>query len=141
MKKVLIIILVIVTIIVVYNEYPRSGSFNELILSKYSGEQFNEIEITKGDTRKICKDIDKIDEFLEHLGQFQLVEYKKTVPCEMDDIYWISIYGNNNIIGTTIENRKFIYIYARDARKSGNYKIINDSLNIKYIEDFYLDLF
>ncbi|MCY6372195.1 hypothetical protein [Clostridium ganghwense] len=138
MKKFFIAIFAIVTIIVVYNEYPRSGSFNELILSKYPEKQFTEIEITKELNHKICNDIHKINEFLGYLDKLQLIEYKRSVPREVDDIYWISIYDNENgLIGITIENRNFIHIHVSDRQRSRNYKIINTSLDMKYIEDFY----
>ncbi|MCY6355380.1 hypothetical protein [Clostridium sp. ZS2-4] len=138
MKKIFITIIIIVTIIVVYNEYPRSGSFNDLILSKYPEKQFNEIEIAKECNHKICNDIDKINEFLGYLDKLQLIEYKWSIPREEDDSYWISIYNKGNgLIGVIIENKNFISIHVTGDHRIRKYKIINTSLNMKYIEEFY----
>jgi len=83
---------------------------------------------------------EKINEFLKYLGNIQLIEYKRKMPHENIDIYDIGIYSNKDgVIEITIENANFIHVYMDDEQISKNYKILNNSLDMKYIEDFYND--
>jgi len=62
------------------------------------------------------------------------------MPHENIDIYDIGIYSNKDgVIEITIENANFIHVYMDDEQISKNYKILNNSLDMKYIEDFYND--
>ncbi|MFT5874134.1 MAG: hypothetical protein ACI8WT_003094, partial [Clostridium sp.] len=83
---------------------------------------------------------DKINEFLAFLKKAELIEYKGKIPYESNNSYSIGLYGNSsNILGINIQNKNFIDIYIRteSVSISKKYKIINNSLDIKYIEDFY----
>jgi len=141
LKKITALLAGILIIISIYKVYPKSGSFNDLILNKYSRTKFIHLYIYKELPFKDCRDINRINEFLKYLKTIQLREYRGKIPYEKNDYYYIGIYSNNSDI-LTIESRckDFIEVcIVTDKYKyvSRKYKIMNSSLNIKYIEDFF----
>ncbi|MFT5875637.1 MAG: hypothetical protein ACI8WT_004631, partial [Clostridium sp.] len=131
-KKLFIILFAILLIFTICKLYPKSGSFNDLVLSKYSQTQFTSCDIYKINTHKICMDIDKINEFLAFLKKVELIEYKGKIPYESNNSYSIGLYGNSsNLLGINIQNKNFIDIYIRteSISISKKYKIINNSLD------------
>lgn len=143
MKKRLIIIFALFTILIIiliYEVYPKSGYFNDLVLSKCSHTQFVDLNVGKGSTYAICTDVNKINEFLAYLKKIQISEYIGKIPYERKDTYLIGIYSDDsNFIGITLQNKNFIEIDMKtdDNRQfSKKYRINNNSLDLKYIEDF-----
>lgn len=124
-----------------YKIYPKSGSFNDLILKKYSQTQFLNLDINKKNVHKVYNDPNKISEFLSYLKKVQLTEYRGKILYGDNDIYLIGIYSNSkDFIGITMTNENFIEIDMRtDKGKSisKKYKIDNNSLDMKYIEAFF----
>lgn len=136
-------IFIALIILLIYKLYPKNGSFNDLVLSKYPNTQFEDLIIGKKGGSKICTDVNKINEFLAYLKKVQISEYRGKIPYGTGDIYLIGIYSNSNkFLGITIQNKNFIQI---DINTDGHnyvskkYKIKNNSLDIEYIKNFFND--
>lgn len=138
-KCIFIAIVTMLILLLVYNEYAKKGSFNDLVLSKYSKKQFEEVRVMRGSSHKIIKNADKINDLVSYLNDLQLVEYRGKIPSSNDGAYYISMFDNDNLLGVTIENKNYIYVYVSSEKNEflKKYKIINDSLDMRYIEDFY----
>jgi len=121
--------------------YPKSGSFDKLILTYYTHTQFDDLSINKRCNLKAYNDVNKISEFLSYLKKFQLTEYRGKIPRETDDPYFIEISTTSgSYLGIIIENKDFIEfdIKTEDGNTiSKKYKINDNNLDMKYIEDFY----
>ena len=142
MKKIIFSSLFAVLIIFsIYKVYHKSGSFNDLVLRKYTGTQFTSLDIHRKNSHKVYMDTNTIKKFLAYLKKAQLTEYKGEIPYKGDDIYLIGIYSDSdNFLDIAIKDKNYIEIdMETDEGKiiSRKYKIKNNSLNLKYIEDFY----
>ncbi|WP_125153510.1 hypothetical protein [Clostridium rectalis] len=140
MKKFLITMAAVLLIIIIYNYYPKSGSFNKLILNKYFNNEIQDIEICKGTNRKVVKSEDKINELMSYFKSLKLLEYKFRIPYRNVDAFKLSIQERDGtLIRVTIQNKNYITILVIDEykQKSKKYKIIEGSINKDYIEKFY----
>ena len=140
-RRVIALFFIILMIISIYKIYPKKGSFNDLVLNKYSDTKFAHLSICNDDF-KDCKDINKINEFLKYLKTIQLREYRGKIPYVKNDYYYIGIYAKNsdNYLTIKLQGKDFIEVcIVTDKYKyiRKKYKIMNSGLNMKYIEDFY----
>ncbi|AAM23719.1 hypothetical protein M2349_001927 [Caldanaerobacter subterraneus subsp. tengcongensis MB4] len=157
MKKFFIILLLSLAFLLIYAFYPRNGTFNNLILSHYSGISFNKVMIIKYQDFdfkvKTIKNPDKIKEILRYFKNFDLKESNERNYANYDyrtngySIYFegekdykiydlaIAISKDNphvlEIFPDIINRRLFLYV------SHNTYEILNVEVNFEYIEELW----
>lgn len=142
------------------------GSFNDIILSLYPIQQFEELNIERkiGDKESINfnnNDIKIANDFLDYFKQLQIEEIEPSnIPDDVpsSEIYEINFIDKETYSKLKIEilNKEYIdilnYIYEKKFDKETNtisyertggiswYKISNSELDIQYIEDVFNSL-
>jgi len=157
MKKSFIILLLFLVFLLVYAFYPRNGTFNNIILSHYSGISFNNVMIVKyqdADFKaKRIKNPDKIKDILKYFENFDLKESNKRNYPKYD--YWVDGYtihfeGEKDykiydlVIGISkdypyvleifpdiVDKRLFLYVHHN------MYDILNGKVNIGYLDELW----
>ncbi|SHE44677.1 hypothetical protein SAMN02745195_00386 [Thermoanaerobacter uzonensis DSM 18761] len=157
MKKFFLILLLFLVFLLVYAFYPRNGTFNNLILSHYSGISFNKVMIIKyqdADFKaKRIKNPDKMKEILLYFKNFDLKESNKSNYPNYN--YWANGYaihfeGEKDykiydlVIGISKDYPYVLEIFPDITDKrlilyvSHNmYEILNGKVNIEYLEELW----
>ncbi len=145
-KKILGIVLVVLVIIFgAYSLYPRSGSFNDLILTKYSKVEFKKVILTStkhGSFSASSNNIDKINKVLPYLGELKLIEYKskKDEHYTYNEYYDIGLYDhNNNVLGISVYNENLIQVYIGMDSRTKIYRITDNKVDIEHIKKLIQD--
>ncbi|WP_142413857.1 hypothetical protein [Hathewaya massiliensis] len=139
-KSIVIIIVISLILILAYFLYPKTGSFDDLILSKYTKDNFTNImfQSSSHNEDRTIKDKKKINEFLTYMSQLNLKEYKKDIPEENKETYYINIYGkDNNGMSIAVNHKNYISIYEsfnNKRTKIKTYKITNKDIDMEYIK-------
>lgn len=138
-----ILVILISIFLIVYNFYPKTGYFNDLILLKYSQVKFEKAILTN--TQNVSdsfstNDINKINNILSYLGKLELTEFKNETNEDFtyNEYHDIGLYGSNAtnsyILGISVYNEKLIQIYIGIDGKTKMYKLTNDKLDINHIK-------
>lgn len=145
-KNIIVILIILAACALFYFTRPEKGSFNELIMSKYRAENFIEININCMNSDNIdlliCKDKNKINEFISYLKTLKLVEaqpaamlngaYDITIVNEVKNADGY-IHDCEQLSMTVFENNmNFIEIFSNGEIKT--YKITNGRFDMKYIQ-------
>lgn len=77
-----IAVIIIVFIGIVYYLVPKTGSFNDLIISRFQEKSINSISVDNPKDKIYIdnKDKDKVNEFVVYLSKLKLVQYRFQVP-------------------------------------------------------------
>jgi len=118
--------------------YPKTGSFDKLVLSEFPESNVNSIEISKGNGTIVneyinCDSNDKLNEFIAYMGDLNIVEYIGRRESSDLDNYSILIDGTYNEEGAekaislkvTINNQNIIQVSNGDGEVR-YYKIYNE---------------
>lgn len=149
-KKVFNGIVVCILILgVIWYVVPRSGTFDSLILNRFSNKDIVSISINDSKSKKddyvSIDNKDKINEFVNDLNKLQLVQYRGQVPNDGLD-YSIELtcvgtsYDNaiiSNYLRITMVNKHYITIKTSvDSKmKEGTYLVDKGGFNLKYIDE------
>lgn len=149
-KNITVILIILAACALFYIMQPKKGSFNDLILSKYRGGNFTEIKIEyiqedSDPAEFICKDKNKINEFISYLETLKLVEVNESIFHGKSTNYYIFIrnevknsegqlHANENI-GITVYDNNLKLIDIFDNNHTKTYKIVNGKFDMKYIRE------
>ncbi|MFD3158808.1 hypothetical protein ACFIJ5_18515 (plasmid) [Haloimpatiens sp. FM7330] len=142
-RKIISIILIFLAVgTIIYIILPKSGSFNDLILSQYKENSFDEALIltprVDGKRRQIiCKDKNKINKFLSYLEKIKIMEYRKKLPYNYGDMYILDVYFRyDDSLSIKIYDKDLNFIEVSDKYTTKWYKIVNDKFDMKFIKQF-----
>lgn len=132
-NKIILALIAGLIIIIVCILYPKSGTFDSLILKNYSRSEFTRIEIL--DNALFIDDKGKISKFLYYMGNLKLKECNKNL-IKNKRCYDIYLYSNiKKGIGISIYNKNYISIYCpENYRDVKYYEVANKEINIIYIK-------
>lgn len=141
-----IAVIIIVFIGIVYYLVPKTGSFNDLIISRFPEKSINSISVDNPKDKIYInnKDKDKVNEFVVYLSKLKLVQYRFQVPKDgLDYSIQLTLIGHaydnaiiSNYISITMINKNYITIKTAidDKIKEGTYRIDNGGFDLKYID-------
>lgn len=116
---------------------PRKYSFEKDILDKYVKGNVERVNILKGNSSILIEDKDKVSKIIEDLSKAKMLKYKKDLPKGSKEVNWISICDRDGLaIGLTVYNEDFMEVLIASEKYNNHttYKILDDSLNMDYIE-------
>ncbi|MEG1256517.1 hypothetical protein [Clostridium sp.] len=137
-KKTILITLGIIALVVMHIFYPKTGSFDKLVLSEFPKANINSIEISKGNGSIVneyinCDNNDKLNEFIAYIGDLNIVEYVGRRSVSDLEGYSILLDGIYNEEGTSKSMSLKVTIYNHDVIQISNgdeeeryYKIYNE---------------
>jgi len=137
-KRVGIIILLIAVLVVIlgYYLYPRTGTLNSFLFSNYNKENIEQIEIrsTYSGQDKTVKDRDEISKILDNVSNIKLVRHYGSAENKTKGAIHIFIYDKSKITNEIIiQGKEYINIINDDGNSNKEYKIIDNSLDLDYI--------
>lgn len=139
-KKIFIVIIIALLFVgIAYYFIPKTGSFNDLIISRFSDKNFTDIYVVNNEVNNECRvDIknDKINEFITYVSKLKLTQYRGQIPKSNLD-YWIYINSrNSNMLRINMTNKNYITIKTSidNKTKEETYLIKNGGFDLKYID-------
>ncbi|NNG67906.1 hypothetical protein [Caldanaerobacter subterraneus] len=132
MKKFFIILLLSLVFLLVYAFYPRNGTFNNLILSHYSGISFNKVKYFKNfglkesNERNYANYDYRTNGYSIHFeGEKDYKIYDLTIAISKDKLHVLEIFP------AIVNRRLFLYV------SHNTYEILNGEVNFEYIEELW----
>lgn len=128
---------------VLYNELPKRGTFNSLILQKYSSTKFMRVMADYGSIHVSSKNTEPLGKLLSYLKDFKLVEDKHPNYISKEQYYIRTYAEDGNSLILVIENKNHIYIqtYLKDEeQKNRSYKIIGNGIDMNYVSDLLKEI-
>jgi hypothetical protein len=140
--KIIIASLTILTIsFIIYISFPRYGSFEKLVLNNFSGGNFHRLSMFSMDKKNSkankCEDTITINKFLEYVGKYKIIEYRKTPPYSSLAYTRVDLYTNlPGSLSLSILHPKYIRvnISINGTTKKRTYKILGEGIDLKYLE-------
>ncbi|UYZ39010.1 hypothetical protein OD350_29420 (plasmid) [Clostridium beijerinckii] len=142
MKKRVSIIIFLISVLVIisgYYLYPRTGTLNSFLLSHYNKENIEQIEIrsTYSGQYKSVRDKDEINKMLSDFSNIKLVQHYGSTSDREKGSYHIYIYDENSVTTEIIiQGKEYINIINSSNNSNREYKVIDDSLDLDFINEF-----
>lgn len=139
-RKILILLFISLLILILgigYYLYPKTGTLNSFLLNNYNKENIEKIEIRSTISRqdKSIEDKDEINEILSKFSNVKLTQYYGNTTDRIKGAYYIYIYDKNVIpIEVSIQGKEYVNIINYSDKSYRKYKIIDNSLDIYYID-------
>lgn len=131
-KYILSTLIIAILIYGIYRILPTKGTFNNLILSKYSNVKFESFELGAAGGIHICtNNINKINKIMTYFKDLQLVECKFN-HLSYTTIWYASFNANDNLLFIWIKDNKFIQVNIQNSTVT--YKATNHNIDINYIK-------
>lgn len=144
-----IVIAVLILCVVGYVNYPKRGTFNNLVIKKYSDKKIRNVTILRSNEPEnlFFDDVNKINNFLDYMSSFSLVENKhyleKTSKVNYNKHYTFLIsYVDSSMLGIEVWNNEYIEVYLKILGKQTRlekYKITDDSFDIDVAYNSFKD--
>lgn len=136
-KRFVIFLITILSICILgYYLYSKNEDIGKLLFSNYQKENIEKIEIRSTSSRqdRSIKDKDKINEILYNISNIKLVRYYGSTVNRTKGSIHIYIYDESKVTTEIIiQGKEYINIINNYDNFNKEYKIINNSLDLDYI--------